>query len=375
MSVTQQRADGHGHETEIEVLPALGEMLEAQVRGEIDVQITTAKRYPRSITQFIEEATAMATLNEEIAAACIYAKPQDGGVVEGPSARLAEICASAWGNMRIEARQVGEDDRFVTARGTSWDLQRNVAIAFEVKRRITKRGGAKYSDDMIGTTSNAAASIALRNAVFKNIPTAFWRPIYQRCREVAVGKASTLASTRQKMIEFFQKLGVLPDRIFTIFQIKGIEDITLDHVATLRGLASAIREGETTVDDAFPSTTAPGAKPAVDPLTQIMHELQCSAETGQAIVAGFDALKLAPAARTVQLKKHQGTAGELLALLREMSGDALPVATTGDVATTAVSATETAPVASASSHAATPKTPVTSASTPAPTAGGLNWGF
>jgi hypothetical protein len=193
----------------------------------------------------------MATLTEDVAESCFYALPRDGKTVEGPSARLAEIVASAWGHMRIEGRVVGEDDRFVTARGTAWDLESNVAIAYEVRRRVTDKQARKFKDDMVGVTANAATSIALRNAVFKVVPSSYWRPIYQECRRVAVGDASTLADRRVKMLAYFQKMGVPEPRVLAQLGVKGVEDITLDHLATLKGLATAIKEGETTVDDAF----------------------------------------------------------------------------------------------------------------------------
>ena len=64
-------------------------------RAEIDQQVSTAKKYPRSVKRFVDEATQMVTLNESIAQQCIYALPRDGKVVEGASARFAEIIASA----------------------------------------------------------------------------------------------------------------------------------------------------------------------------------------------------------------------------------------------------------------------------------------
>ena len=228
--------------------------LEAQTRGEVDIQIVTAKRFPRSVTAFIQQAETLATLNADVAASCFYALPRGGKSIEGPSARLAEICASCWGHMRIQARIVDEDERFVTARGESWDMQNNVAIGYEVRRRITDKSGRKYQDDMVGVTSNAAASIALRNAVFKVIPSAFWRPIYEKCRKVAIGDAKTLVNRRADQLLYFQKMGVDEARVLVVLGVKGVEDITLDHMGTLRGLATAIKEGDTTVDEAFPAT-------------------------------------------------------------------------------------------------------------------------
>lgn len=227
--------------------------LEAQTRGEVDVQIATAKRFPRSVRDFIQQAESLATLNAEVASSCFYALPRDGKTVEGPSARLAEICASCWGHMRIQARIVDEDDRFLTARGESWDMQNNVAIGYEVRRRITDRNGRKFKDDMIVVTANAASSIALRNAVFKNIPSAFWRPIYEKCRKVAVGDVKTLANRRAEALRQFQQMGVEGPRVFAALNVRGVEDITLEHMERLIGLFTAIKEGDTTVDDAFPA--------------------------------------------------------------------------------------------------------------------------
>lgn len=246
------------------------EVLEAEVpaivqvvgNAEVDVQISTAKRFPRSIAAFKRTAMEMACLDEETAEACFYALPRGGKTIEGPSARFAEICMTAWGNSRVEAKQVGEDERFVTSRGTAWDLQTNVAVAFEVKRRITtsakKEGGSRrFDDDMIGVTSNAASSIALRNSVLKMIPAAFWRPIYIAARHAAVGDIKTLATRRAEMLAHYQKLGATNDQVFGLLEVKGADDITLDHMVTLKGLATALKEGETTFEEVFAGVITP----------------------------------------------------------------------------------------------------------------------
>lgn len=219
--------------------------------AEIDTQIRTAKAYPRSIKMFVREATEMVTLTEEIATECMYALKRQGKTIEGPSARFAEVICSAWGNCRAGARQIAEDDRFVTAQGAFLDLQRNVAITYEVKRRITDKHGHKYSDDMVGVTSNAASSISLRNAVLKGIPKAFWKPIYDAARKTAVGDAETLVDRRSKMLAYFQKMGVTELQIITTLEVAGVEDINLDQLAVLKGIATAIKDGDTTVDQAF----------------------------------------------------------------------------------------------------------------------------
>lgn len=234
-----------------ELLSSRSSFVESQSRGETDIQISTAHRFPRSVKAFRAKALSLATLDEETAASCFYSLPRDGKAIEGPSARLAEIVAVSWGNLRSQANVVDIDDKWVTARGVCWDLEANVAVSVEVRRRITNKQGRRFNDDMIGVTSNAACAIALRNAVFKVVPMAMAKPIYEAARRVAIGNAQTLSSRRAKMVDHFGKMGVQPDQICQKVNKASVDDITLDDLGTLIGLATAIKDGDTTVDEAF----------------------------------------------------------------------------------------------------------------------------
>lgn len=220
-------------------------------RSEIEQQITTARRFPRSVKRFRDESMQMVTLSETVAEQCIYALPRDGKTIEGPSARFAEVVASAWGNCRAGARVVDDSGEFVTAQGVFHDLERNVAITYEVQRRITNKSGKRYNADMIGVTANAACSIALRNAILKGVPKAFWEDTYNAARQVIMGDIKTLANRRGIAIAAFQKFGVSPDQIFLKLGIPGVEDIGLEHLVVLKGLLTAIRDGDTTAEDTF----------------------------------------------------------------------------------------------------------------------------
>ena len=238
-----------------------GEALEAVDRAAIDTQIATAKSYPRSVRRFHNEAESLACLDKDTAGECFYSLPRSGKRIEGPSARLAEIIAYAWGNMRAEADIVGIDDKFVTAMGTCFDLERNVAVRVRVKRRITDRHGKRYGEDMIMVTSNAAVSIALRNAVFKVVPKALWKPVYEKARKASIGKG-TLAENRDKAFKLFrEEYDVEPERVLAVIDRESIADVKVDDLITLRGLYTALKEGDTTVDQAFarPGSTDQGA--------------------------------------------------------------------------------------------------------------------
>lgn len=105
---------------------------------------------------------------------------------------------------------------------------------------------------MIGVTANAACSIALRNAIFKVIPKTFVDSLYQAAKKVAIGDAYTLESKRKAAIEYFAKLGVSEARILKTLNKEGIEDISLQDIEDLTGLKTALKDGDTTLDEAFP---------------------------------------------------------------------------------------------------------------------------
>ena len=231
--------------------------VEAITRAEIDIMVSTAKRYPRSIKRFIAQSETLACLTPEVAAGCSYAKPTGQKFLIGPSIRLAEIMAPAWGNLNVGARIIEENGRFVVAQGVAIDYETNYRETSEVRRRITDKNGRTYSDDMIVNTSNAACSIAFRNAVFRIIP----RSVVEQVRLKAVNVANGGQSVQElvsKLLAHFAGIGVDDKRVCLAVGARGREDLTLEHVETLRAVATAIRDGETTADGAFPKVNADG---------------------------------------------------------------------------------------------------------------------
>lgn len=291
----------------------------------VNAQVATARQYPRSIATFIRRATEMATLTPEIAGSCVYALPRGGKAIEGPSARLAEIVAHAWGNLRIQAGATENDDRYITARGEAWDVESNVAIAFEVRRRITDSKGATYNDDMITVTGNAAASIALRNAVFKAVPSSFWKPIYQKCRQVIAGDSKTFASRRDDMLKAFLVAGVTNERLCAGLGLKGVADLTLDHMATLVGVLNALKEGETTVEAAFPESGG------VQPPTAAPRKSQQAAAPVTAAPVATPPPAAVPTATATPAPPAPGKVGTIATVDVRPSGAALITLNTGFV--------------------------------------------
>lgn len=231
--------------------------------AEVEQQIATAKRYPRNITAFVRETAELATLNEFTAKECMYALPRDGKVIEGPSVRMAEILAHSWGNCRAGARVVDEGEHFITAQGFFYDLEKNVAVTLEVRRRITNSKGKRFGADMIGVTGNAACSIAFRNAVTKGIPKALWSEPYAQVRKVVAGDSRTLANRRDEAIKAFTVYGVKPEQLFTALDVEGLRDIGVEHLIILGGMLTTLKDGEMSAEEMFPEAAArPRKEPA-----------------------------------------------------------------------------------------------------------------
>jgi hypothetical protein len=207
----------------------------------------------------------LATGTKEAAAECNYALPIDGKLVEGPSARFAEVIASTWGNCRAGARVIEEAHEYLTAQGVFHDLESNSTTTFETRRRLIDKKGRRYSPHMVITTANAACSIALRQAVLKGVPKPYWDQIYQTARRIAVGDEKGLPEARKKALAAFRKYKISEERLFNAVEVTSIEELGLDEITKLRGLFIAIRDGELSPEEAFPppfEKKPPGEKPA-----------------------------------------------------------------------------------------------------------------
>jgi len=235
--------------------------LEAITRSEIAMQLDAAHRYPRSVSKFLLEAKRQATQSVAIAEMCFYSLPRRGDdgeqkMIQGPSIRLAEICATNWGNLHVGARIVDETERSVIAQGVCWDLESNYRTTVEISRPVLNRFGRRYQEHMIETVRAAAISFAYRNALSRVIPRAYVQALLEACKATAVGDAETFGARRDDVLARLAKMGVPQERVFQRIEIKGLADLTAEHLATLIGLGTAIRQNEITIDEAFP-TPAP----------------------------------------------------------------------------------------------------------------------
>lgn len=247
----------------VEIMPMAQNALEAMERAALDTQIVTAKKFPRSMVQFQERARDLVSIDQETAIGCIYRRPvgREGGVMvyaEGESIRFAEIIAASYGNIRVAGVIDSSDNsiRHVKAIGTAIDLETNYAAKAEVVEATVTKSGKPYSERMRIVAAKAAQSKAIRDAIFRVIPKSLCKGILNYARTIALGEGLTLQQRRDRAKEYIQILAVEPERIYVALGVTGVDELGENELLILTGVRTAIKDGDITIDEAFPPIEA-----------------------------------------------------------------------------------------------------------------------
>ena len=252
----------------VEAMAVTHNALEQMERASIDIQITTAKNYPRSMAKFKKRAEEMITMDEETAASCLYRRPvgKEGGKMkyaEGESIRLAEIVASSYGNIRVAGMIVEMEPRHVKAVGVAHDLETNVAYKAEVIESTVNKYGQPFSERMRVVVAKAAQSKAIRDAIFRVCPKSLCKNLIEKAKIVACGDEKTFSKRRDGVMAWIKSLKIDEKRVWNALGIDGKEDITYDVLLQLTGLKTALDENDCTIDEAFPKLEQEESKGSV----------------------------------------------------------------------------------------------------------------
>lgn len=247
-------------ETPLEVLTPSA--LESIERASIDVQVATAHRFPRSLAIFKKRAMDMVQQDFETAESCIYVRPVGKGddgkqkYAEGASIRMAEIVAACYGNIRFGARIIEQTERYVKAEGVAHDLESNTAGKSEAMESTVKRNGQPYDERMRIVVAKAALSKALRDSIFRVVPRALCKSVYDAAKSVIAGQQKTLDQRRKAVQSWLATIKVDDARTFAALGVKGWAEVGEDQLLTLTGLKTGIKDNELTITEAFPPAEA-----------------------------------------------------------------------------------------------------------------------
>src|SRR6202012_5905050 len=87
-------------------------------------------------------------------------------------------------------------------------------------------------------------------------------PAYNAARAAATGDLKTLVERRQRAIDSFLKMGATTERILAAIGKSSIEDIDLPALETLQGIRTALKDGDTTIEQVLPAPSSEVVKPS-----------------------------------------------------------------------------------------------------------------
>lgn len=251
-------------------------------------QFAIAIQHPRDPERILAQALKELDIVPELAARKFYVIPyknhRKGCVdrrncdcpskpIEGPSIKAAQELANHWGNCRVSCNfEETTDDLHATA--TFTDFQHNVVWEFPVTVSKVKEWHGKVhrldkNDPLFVKELSINVSKAMRNAIFRGLPDWLVHSYYMKCRELAAGggkpKPGQVAKPMQDRVKdciaAFKKLSVATEQLENYLG-KPLAQMTNDDLADMIGIHNAIRDGQTTADEAFGGPVEPtGAAP------------------------------------------------------------------------------------------------------------------
>jgi hypothetical protein len=222
-----------------------GAVSEARAVAEVQAAYVIAKKFPRddnaAYTRIIK-----ACERPFLAEQAMYAYPRGGQLVTGPSIRLAEAMAQAWGNLDCGIREVSQADGVSVAEAYAIDLETNVRIrkTFHVPHtRDTKQGKKRLTDsrDIYELVANQGAR-RLRACILGVIPGDVVDAAVARCGKTLESSDVPLADRIRKMVLLFDELGVKQEHLEKRLGHK-LDSTVAQELVTLTGIYKSIKDG------------------------------------------------------------------------------------------------------------------------------------
>lgn len=228
----------------------------ARASQEVQAAMVIAKKFPRDVAKSrarILEACRRPTLADK----AVYEYPRGGTMIEGPSIRLAEVMAQAWGNVDFGITELAQDGNSSVVMSYCHDLETNArqVKTFTVTHiRHTRKGSYKLTDsrDIYEMVANQGAR-RLRACILGIIPGDIQEEALNECNRVILDQSDRpLADQITQAIDAFAKLGVDEQMLRDKMGVKSLDALTLRQVARLRRIYQAIVDGIGSLKAYFP---------------------------------------------------------------------------------------------------------------------------
>jgi hypothetical protein len=241
---------------------ALVEIEQARAIQEVQGAIIIARKFPR------DEKVALGKIlkaceRKELAEQATYAFPRGDQTVTGPSIRIAEVLAQAWGNMQTGVRELSRTRGESTAQSYAWDLETNMRAekTFQVKHwRDTKGGGYAITSerDIYEAVANQGAR-RQRACILAVIPGDVVDAALAACEKTLDAKQDPFDVRLKKMVEAFAAIKVTVQALEAKLH-KKLDAFTPADLKSMGRVLLTIQDGMAKASDYF----APKAEPGKD---------------------------------------------------------------------------------------------------------------
>lgn len=226
--------------------------------AEVQAAMVIAKRFPRD-QRVAMDRVLMACARPTLAEAALYSYARGGQEVTGPSIRLAEAIAQAWGNLQVGVREIEQRDGESTVEAYAWDLETNLrqSKVFQVAHeRHTRQGVKKLSDprDIYELVANQGAR-RLRACILAAIPGDVTEAAVRQCDVTLRAKAEVTPERLKALVEKFGEYGVTKEQIERRIQ-RHLDAITPGLMLQLGKIYNSLKDGMSKPADFF-ETGAP----------------------------------------------------------------------------------------------------------------------
>lgn len=234
------------------VTTAMGQSREAQ---EVQAAVFMAKRFPRN------ENTALSRITQScqrlgLASKAVYTYPRGNQNVTGPSIRLAEAIAQAWGNIQCGVVELEQRPGESTCMSYCWDIETNTrdCRVFTVPHiRQTKNGAQTLTDprDIYEQVANQGAR-RKRACILAVIPKDVVDYAVEVCQKtLSTAYKEPLIDRLRNMVNLFQKNYSVPLESIEKYMGYTLDAFTEMDGATLAGIYNALRDGTAKREDYF----------------------------------------------------------------------------------------------------------------------------
>ena len=234
--------------------------------AQVQAAMTIAQRFPRN-EALVEKKIEQACSRLRLASSACYTYSRGGTDIQGPSIRLAEALARAFGNIKYGVEEVSQLDGESKMRAYAYDLETNTQAEriFVVKHeRTTKKGTTKLTDsrDIYESNANQGAR-RLRSCILELIPADLVELAIEKCEQTVRANIKITPDTINAMLEAFKAYGITVEMIEAFIQRK-MQAITTDQFLKLRNIWAGLRDGITKPEDFFDLSIGSAPKKAAE---------------------------------------------------------------------------------------------------------------